>query len=50
MEDGIDTEWWLNGKLHKLDGPAIVAERKPQYYAHNEDVGKLKIEGIRKKY
>ena len=47
-----DSEWWLNGKRHREDGPAVVWKTLHQYYIHgkhltfdefNEHLKKLKV-------
>ena len=31
-----DKEWWVNGKRHREDGPAVCWKTLQQYYIHNK--------------
>jgi hypothetical protein len=44
--DGLK-EWWLNGKLHRVDGPAIEADKFKKWYVN----GKLhRVDGPAQEY
>ena len=41
-----DKEWWVNGQLHRIDGPAVVKKvsspEKNCWYFHGEYLGHIR--------
>ena len=42
IESGNYKEWWLNGKLHRINGPAIVSLNKNLYAVEGYECFEIK--------